>query len=108
MLKYNGGCGIFSKLDGALLAWITVSDCGVMAILQTSDGYRGKGYGQTLTKKWCRVLAEMGVNPVLFIVVGNRPAEHLFQKIGFRVISFMTWTQTTPIDFVPSDYIPNS
>lgn len=98
MLKYNGGCGIFSKDDGSLLAWITLSDLGCMAILQIMEGYEGKGYGKTLTKKWCRILADMGITPVLFTVVGNKAAERLFQKIGFKILSYSTWTQTSPLN----------
>lgn len=55
--------------------------------IMVDKNYRGKGYGQDIMDGILSTAFEQGVhNAYLAVVVGNTPAENLYQKLGFTEI----------------------
>lgn len=55
--------------------------------IMVDKNYRGKGYGQDIMDGILSAAFEQGVhNAYLAVVVGNTPAENLYQKLGFTEI----------------------
>lgn len=93
--------GILNNITGAVIVVRKKVDgktvgCGYGAIergfigifdILIDKNYRGKGYGQDIMDGILSAAFEKGVhNAYLAVVVGNTPAENLYQKLGFKEI----------------------
>uniref|UniRef100_A0A336LWW3 CSON006971 protein n=1 Tax=Culicoides sonorensis TaxID=179676 RepID=A0A336LWW3_CULSO len=78
------GCGIFSKKDGELLAWMVQSYYGAMFSMQTKPIHRRKGYGIWLAKTLTEIVIKRGYLPYVVIRPENNASKGLYQKLGFQ------------------------
>ncbi|XP_044736196.1 uncharacterized protein LOC123298299 [Chrysoperla carnea] len=96
MIKYNNGVGIFDQNDKTLMAWILLNDYGSLAILQTDENYKRRGYAKIVTKALCKKFAENNMDSLSFITLGNTPSETLFEGLGFKIVDYLCWVGMKP------------
>ncbi len=76
--------------DGAILAAASTSaesyTAAMIGGVWTAPSARGRGYGTAVVATLCADLLRERIKPYLFFLIDNSPAEHMYMKIGFRVI----------------------
>lgn len=77
------GCGVFSKKEGELLAWMVQSYYGAMFSMQTKPNHRRKGYGIWLAKTLTEIVIKRGYLPFVVIRPENNASKGLYKKLGF-------------------------
>lgn len=91
-LRLEHGMGIFSKNSNELISWAMRSEYSNVAILQTKEKYRRKGYAKLIIKDICKKEVEKNQGDILtFIVDGNTPSERLFHGLGFMYEGSNIW-----------------
>lgn len=95
LITANGGFGLYLKTDDTLCSWIMRNNYGGMAILQTAEEHKRKGYGVILAKHFSKYWADKGLDIFCFIMTHNTPSLNLFQKLGYRKAHGITWTHCT-------------
>lgn len=93
LINYNGGFGIFLKKDDTLVSWIMRNDYGGLAILQTVDDYKRKGFGALLTKHFSKYWGEKSLDIFCFIMKHNKASIALYEKLGWKREHGITWFQ---------------
>lgn len=78
------GCGVFSKEEGELLAWMVQSYYGAMFSMQTKPTHRRKGYGIWLAKTLTEIVIKRGYLPFVVIRPDNSASKGLYKKLGFK------------------------
>lgn len=91
MVERNGGVGLVLKSDDSLISWALHTDWNGMGMLQTLEEHKQKGYAKVVVNAFAKRLAERRISTTLFIIEGNTASESLFQKLGFKSISPMSW-----------------
>lgn len=84
-----------------MLCWAMRSEYSNIAILQTKEKYRRKGYAKLIVKDICKKETERnGADILTFIVDGNTNSERLFYGLGFVFAGSNIWLD---YDVVRSD-----
>jgi uncharacterized protein len=76
--------------DGTIIAAASTSaesyTAAMIGGVWTAPAARGRGYGTAVVATLCADLLRERIKPYLFFLIDNGPAEHMYTKIGFRVI----------------------
>lgn len=86
----NGGYGLFLKSDNSIVAWVLKNHLGALAILQTVEEHKRKGYGSLITKVLSQEIAKEGHEPIAMVLIENVTSQKLFKNLGFQIISGVT------------------
>ncbi|GBP89860.1 hypothetical protein EVAR_62351_1 [Eumeta japonica] len=84
--------GLFSSADGSPLAWICICDVGLLTHLYCEVPYRGRGYGEYITKYCINDQLKRGKDVFCCICEDNIASLRLFRKLGFDVVGRGVWT----------------
>ena len=75
------------------ISWVTGSGLGVLYHLYTVEEHRGKGLGTLVIQGITEKLLAIGVTPLVYIELDNKPSQSLFTKCGYdragSVVAFM-------------------
>ncbi|XP_003385860.1 PREDICTED: uncharacterized protein LOC100635561 [Amphimedon queenslandica] len=75
------------------ISWMTGSGLSVLYHLYTVEEYRGKGLGTLVIQEMTEKLLAMGITPLVYIELDNKPSQSLFTKCGYiragSVVAFM-------------------
>ncbi|XP_044270434.1 uncharacterized protein LOC123015062 [Tribolium madens] len=82
----NGGYGVFLKSTHEMVAWVLRHAWGHLAILQTQEAHKRKGYASLVTKALSKEIANEGHWPLGTILLKNRISINMFEKLGFNSI----------------------
>lgn len=66
------------------MSWVMKYEYGDVAVLQTDQEFKRRGYGSLVTKALTKMLVQNDDEVYAFAVVGNTASETMFQGIGFR------------------------
>ncbi len=71
----------------SIITWFDKVKNPLLAFLMTHPEYKNHGFGTYLLKKSINALLDDGYYELYLVVTdGNKPAEHLFKKMGFQKI----------------------
>lgn len=92
LIENNASLGIFSEIDGDLMAWCLRLDIGSIGVGQIDLKYKSFGYGATAFTSFCMVLAKFfDCDFTGHVVHGNYLSEDILIKAGFQVIDCNSW-----------------
>ncbi|KAG8305212.1 uncharacterized protein LOC124369949 [Homalodisca vitripennis] len=83
-LRYNFGLGIFRRSDKKLLSSSLSNHTGGVFVLYTDQECRGKGYAAIVVQHMVQECRRRGRIPFCTVIIGNKPSERLFTKLGFE------------------------
>lgn len=84
--------GLYEKSSNNLVCWILLNNYGGIGMLHTLEQFRRKGFGELITKEFCKKLASVGRDIFAATVDGNISA-NMFKKLGFTTLGLVTWYQ---------------
>lgn len=96
LIRLNGGFGLYRKDNDGLCSWIIKNNYGGLAILQTIEECKKKGYASIMAKYFSKHWAERGIDVFCFIMIKNTPSQRLFEKIGYEKEHGLNWILTVP------------
>lgn len=80
------------KEDKSLVSWILQCNRGCLAILNTLEQHRRKGYGKIVAQALAKYLAEKDDKDVIVYVDDyNVTGVKFFQSMGFKHIANLAW-----------------
>ncbi|XP_060871160.1 uncharacterized protein LOC132945435 isoform X3 [Metopolophium dirhodum] len=82
-VRFNIGLGVFSRLNGELLAWVMCGSYGGLSTLMVQPDYRGRGFGKLILLAVTKVMGESGVSPYGLINEKNKVSLGLFKNVGY-------------------------
>ncbi|XP_008190613.1 uncharacterized protein LOC663674 isoform X2 [Tribolium castaneum] len=85
-IEANGGYGLFLKSTNEMVAWVLKHAWGHLAMLQTEEAHKRKGYASLVTKALSKEIAEEGHWPLGTILLENKNSISMFEKLGFSSI----------------------
>ena len=72
-------------ISASIITWFDEVKKPFLAFLMTHPKYKNQGHGTYLLKRSINVLLDDGYKELYLVVTnGNRPAQHLFKKMGFQ------------------------
>ena len=77
-------CVVDGRIVGILrfnLFWDSIPFC---TMLYVEDGYRGRGCGARLMRRWERDMRAAGCGMVMTSTQVNEEAQHFYRKLGYR------------------------
>lgn len=83
LMDWNLNIGLFTAED-ELVSWCFRLQSGPLGALQTDERYLRRGFGSLVTRKMCKMLAELGQDTFALVDTGNEPSRRMFEKIGFK------------------------
>lgn len=95
LIRLNGGFGLYKKEDQSLCSWIMRNNYGGLAILQTLEEHKRKGFGSLMIKVFSKFWAEKGLDIFCFIMVKNKSSQQLFERSGYKIEHGITWIMTS-------------
>ena len=66
-----------------LISWVTSSGLGVLYNFYTAEEHRGKGLGTLVIQEITEKLLAIGVAPLVYIELDNKPSQTIFTKCGY-------------------------
>ena len=66
-----------------LISWVTSSGLGVLYNFYTVKEHRSKGLGTLVIQEITEKLLAIGVTPLAYIELDNKPSQSLFTKCGY-------------------------
>lgn len=95
LIDWNTNIGLFTPED-ELVSWCFRLQSGPLGALQTDEKYFRRGFGSIVTRKICKMLAEMDQDTFALVGPHNEPSKRMFEKIGFKVQDYCYWLRTIP------------
>uniref|UniRef100_A0A1B6GCV6 N-acetyltransferase domain-containing protein n=1 Tax=Cuerna arida TaxID=1464854 RepID=A0A1B6GCV6_9HEMI len=90
-LRYNFGLGIFRRSDKKLLSSSLSNHTGGVFVLHTDLECRGKGYAAIVVQHMVQECRRRGRIPFCTVIIGNKPSERLFTKLGFEKFTLVDY-----------------
>lgn len=85
-IDVNGGYGVFLKSTNEMVAWVIKHAWGHLAMLQTEEEHKRKGYASLVIKALSKEIGEEGHWPIATVLLQNEKATNTFKKLGFSNI----------------------
>lgn len=97
MVRLNRGIGLFSKNGNKLVSWALHSEWGGLGNVQTLDEYKRRGFAKIVVNALSKILAEEGLDTILFVVVGNESSEKLFISLNWKRVNSEMYIVMKPV-----------
>ena len=92
--RISSGPGYCIRRRGAPVAWALTHEDGSMGFLHVVERYRHQCMARTLTTTLAERLLRLGVQPFMYIVVGNKASIRLTASMGFSRAGRFSWFGT--------------
>ncbi|XP_063697440.1 uncharacterized protein LOC134828395 [Culicoides brevitarsis] len=96
--NFNPNVGLFKNDSNELVSWCFRLQVGALGALQTDKNYLRRGFGSLVTRKMCKILAEMDQDTFALVDASNEASKRMFQKVGFELQDFTCKIRTKPSD----------
>ncbi|KAJ8924213.1 hypothetical protein NQ315_007004 [Exocentrus adspersus] len=106
LIEMNGAYGIYLKSNNKLASWILLSMMGQLALLQTLEAHKRKGYASVLVKYASKELAKKGYSPYGTVMADNLASKAIFERAGFKYLDKMTELDQDILVDIPDEDLP--
>lgn len=92
----NSGYSLYKNNEP--VAWLFISDTGILNHLYVPEQERGKGYAQLIMKLVTNILLKDNKDVVVFCLKNNTSSFNLLTKIGMNNIDDVSWLDLSKMD----------
>lgn len=92
LIEMNDGYGLFLKSNDELVSWALLSMLGQLALVQTVDAHKKKGYASLMVKYLSRIIAIKGYSPFGTVLEENKVSMSMFDKLGFSSLGISVYS----------------